>query len=790
MVYCFAEFAFDPRLGTLVSDDDTVSLRPQASRLLEVLITHAPDIVDGDELLDEVWGRRALSPNVVPQAISELRQALGDHAQSPRFIETRHRRGYRFICPVIEVDSDGESNHGGALPVSASAARASSRSRILFAVTLVAVLAVAAMSLAWWRSGADQRWLETTAIPEFERLMETDMFQAWRWLREARERLPGDPLLEQLWLDLTLPVTLVSKPEGATVEVLDYDGEPDSWVPLGETPLVDVRLPLVQMRFHLALDGYQALETAPSVLPAAEPFRLHRPGEAPEDMVFVPGGTVHYQDEVREVPDFWLDRHEVTNEDYLAFVEAGGYERPEYWPQPAKVDGKPLSFEAMVAGLVDSSGSPGPATWTLGMYPQGEANRPVEGISWYEAAAYAAFVDKRLPTAFHWYRAAGLGTLPLANFSDVLGRSNFSGRGATDVGELGGQGPYGTQDMAGNVAEWVATPAGELRHINGGSWLSNNYRFRDPDAQPPLERRPGFGVRLMQQDEPVAPELLANVEFTSDPVPEPVDDETFAIYERQFDYDPSPLEPRVERVDDSHREWRREYVSYTGAYGSERKHAQLLLPRHGEPPYQVVVHFPGGDALLLGDSAEAGLNQVELFLRNGRAVIYPVYAGTFERREWVATGPASSRDLLVAQVRDLRRSLDYLASRPDIDSEAILLHGLSYGGVRAPFALAVEDRIKAAILVSVGYYLRDAQLPEVQLQDYLPRIRIPVLVINGRDDFTFPLASSQEPFFDMLGAAPGKKVHLLRDWGHIPPYDRELVQAQLDWVDRWLGPAR
>ncbi len=781
MIYRFADVAFDPRLGTVVINDRTVTLRPQAGRLLEVLIKAAPDIVDGDQLLDEVWGRRALSPNVVPQAVSELRQVLGDSAQSPRFIETRHRRGYRFICPVEVMDAGSQtSGQSGPVPVKP-------RTRVVSVVAAIALLALGVASIGWWRIHEEQRWLQDVALPEIQQLLETDRFAAWVQLRQARERMPGHPALEQLWLDLTLPVSLQSEPPGATVEVSDYSGHASTWVALGQAPLADVRLPLMQMRFRLTLDGYQPLEAAPSVLPVAEPFQLHRPGEAPPDMVRVPGGRVHYLEHVREVPGFWLDRYEVSNRDYLAFIVAGGYEDPGLWRHPVLEDGRTLPFESLVERFVDQSGVPGPSTWALGIYPDGEADHPVEGLSWYEAAAYAEFVGKQLPTAFHWYRAAGLGTLPLANFSDVLGRSNFSGRGATAVGELGGLGPYGTYDMAGNVAEWTANSAGELRHINGGSWVSNNYRFSDPDAQDPLARRPGFGIRLMKQNSPVDPALLGDVKFTSDPVPEPVDDATFALYRRQFDYDPLPLDARVERVDDRHDEWRREYVSFTSAYGGERMYAQLLLPRQQRPPYQVVVHYPGGDALLLDDSAEAGLNQVELFLRSGRAVIYPVYAGTFERRDWVATGPASWRDLLVAQVRDLRRSLDYLEARDDINSDAILLHGLSYGGVRAPFALAVEDRIRAAILISVGYYLRDGQAPGVQLQDYLPRIDMPVLVINGRDDFTFPLITSQEPFFEMLGSATGQKRHLIRDWGHIPPYDRELVQAQLDWADRWLG---
>ena len=102
---------------------------------------------------------------------------------------------------------------------------------------------------------------------------------------------------------------------------------------------------------------------------------------------------------------------------------------------------------------------PGPATWTAGTYPNGQADFPVGGVSWYEAAAYAAFAGKSLPTIYHWYRAADLG-----RFADILTLSNFNAKGPVPVGSLAGLGPFGTSDMAGNVKEWCwnATERGRI----------------------------------------------------------------------------------------------------------------------------------------------------------------------------------------------------------------------------------------------------------------------------------------------------------------------------------------
>jgi len=69
-------------------------------------------------------------------------------------------------------------------------------------------------------------------------------------------------------------------------------------------------------------------------------------------------------------------------------------------------------------------------------------------VSWYEAAAYAEFAGKELPTIYHWRRAA-IGT----NY-EVMEFSNFTGRGPVKTGSLPGLSPFGNYDMAGNVKEW------------------------------------------------------------------------------------------------------------------------------------------------------------------------------------------------------------------------------------------------------------------------------------------------------------------------------------------------
>ena len=66
-----------------------------------------------------------------------------------------------------------------------------------------------------------------------------------------------------------------------------------------------------------------------------------------------------------------------------------------------------MSWQTAMAGFRDRTGRPGPSTWEVGQDPGGHDRYPVGGVSWYEAAAYAKFTGKSLPTLYHWVRGAG-----------------------------------------------------------------------------------------------------------------------------------------------------------------------------------------------------------------------------------------------------------------------------------------------------------------------------------------------------------------------------------------------
>ncbi len=103
-----------------------------------------------------------------------------------------------------------------------------------------------------------------------------------------------------------------------------------------------------------------------------------------------------------------------------------------------------------------------------------------------------------------------------------------------------------------------------------------------------------------------------------------------------------------------------------------------------------------------------------------------------------------------------------------------------------PIMLAVEERFKVGVLLVAGLAFQKTQ-PEVDPFNFLSRVTVPVLMLNGRYDFFFPLETSQQPFFDQLGTPPEHKKMFVYEGGHSVPRT-ELIKETLNWLDRYLGP--
>jgi len=524
-------------------------------------------------------------------------------------------------------------------------------------------------------------------------------------------------------------------------------------------------------------------------------------GAAPSGMVRVPDAAP---------PDgkpgwFYIDRYEVTNKQYREFVNAGGYRKQDYWKHPLLKDGRELTWEEAIAQLVDQTGQPGPATWQAGDYLEGQGDYPVSGVSWYEAAAYAEYAGKTLPTLTHWGRARGEGT-PVIRWPQLGGNavfapfSNFKGKGPVPVGSLRGTSVYGVFDMAGNVREWCwnETPTGRL--IRGGAFGDNVYMFGTRSQAPPMDRSPqnGFRCALYPDRAKVAASAFGPValgaarDYAGE---EPVPDSIFQVYREQFSYDRTDLKSRVEATEKSQGGWIREKVSFDAAYGGERVAAYLFLPANAKPPYQTVIYFPGSASLTQKTSRDIeGYYEFPMFLshvvKSGRAAVYPVYKGTFERSDPalvpIHLGAESHQftEFLIQLMKDLRRSVDYLETRPDIDSRKLAFLGMSWGAAIGPIATAVETRLRTSVLVGLAV-LRKPR-PEANDINYITRVRVPTLMLGGRFDREAGGGMKQ---VQLLGTPAADKQLKLYDTDHIPPRN-EMIKETLAWLDRYLGPVK
>jgi len=679
--------------------------------------------------------------------------------------------------------------------------------RISLALGVLFATAVSAAAFWLWYRDAGARWLRREALPRIEQYLDVADFEsAFSLAREIERRVPDSRELDALWPRLSWRVTIPSEPAGARVFRQPYSAPADAWVELGITPLTDIRFPWGLSRLRFELDGYRPVIRAlggahlnwaelgshdpDMLLVGPELFKLHTEDALPADMVHVPGFTFSIAQDRLEVRDFFLGRYEVTNAEYKQFVDAGGYRRRELW-DPVVLDGRTVPWEQAMRQFVDRTGQPGPGTWEAGDYREGEEALPVSGVSWYEAAAYARFVGRELPTTYHWQRA-------LANsmFPWLLPASNFAGQAPRPVAEGRAMSHVGAFDLTGNVREWTANAIGDERIILGGSWNDPYYIAGTNDASAsPADRSPGNGLRLAMTDDepPVAARLRAPIASRSTvsttATPAPVSDDVHAAFARVFDYRRGPLGDSVEATEQT-RVWIRERVRFDAGYGEERVPLHLYLPTTGSPPYQTVVYWPGWDTFALDDVDEYFAKQIDFIVKRGRAVAFPIYRGTFERqvgnrRSRPAFNTAEYRDNAIETVKELRRTIDYLETRSDINARALAFLGYSWGGVNGPIALAHEPRLRVAV-IDIGLLPPMSATPEVDPVNVLPRVRQPTLMLSGEFDHIVPVENARR-YFELIGTPPADKRHVIAIGGHFIPRDL-LIREVLDWLDRHLGP--
>jgi hypothetical protein len=616
-------------------------------------------------------------------------------------------------------------------------------------------------------------------------------WEVYKKAKKLNRTLKTHPEYYQIWNDITVKIDLNTTPGGAAVYAKPYNDQDTGWYYLGDTPLHETAIPRGLSLIKLVKSGYEVqhdlIYNSFGYHDLFEPrhYDLHTEDEVPEGMVFAKGfkgdwfktGSLPEQ----TAGDFWVDQYEVTNLQYQAFVDAKGYQTRSNWNFPFAYNNDTISWEEAMDRFRDQTGKPGPSKWIMGEFPPGEEQLPVSGISWFEAAAYAAYTNKELPTIYHWMYLAEPHAAP-----ELVKYGNFEGNHPLPVGSLPCMTRYGTYDLPGNVTEWVFNAAGDQRAIIGGNFREASYFYTDIYYISPWTRMDRIGFRCMRYiNDTLKTDLTGSrpSRIRDFSTAKPVSDEVFDIIKNRYRYQKASLNPRIsEKVDSA--DWILESVILEVPYEDTPMPVQVYLPKNSEPPYQTVLFFPWVDVLYLDSMEDFDISPLEFFLKSGRAVIWPIYYGTFGRKKIDAQNMQTRTLRFTYEMIDFQIACDYLESREDIDMDRLAYAGISWGGFMAPYLLALEQRVKAGIVVAFGV-LSDGSFPEYDQISYLSRVKIPMLMMNGKYDFDFTM-ETQQAFYEFLGTPEEDKVWKLYEHVHGAP-TAAVVNESLAFLDKYFG---
>ena len=245
----------------------------------------------------------------------------------------------------------------------------------------------------------------------------------------------------------------------------------------------------------------------------------------------------------------------------------------------------------------------------------------------------------------------------------------------------------------------------------------------------------------------------------------------------------------VERVDTP--EWTRERIVFD--VEGKSVPAYLYLPKRFRPPLQVI-HFAAADDvgaryITLTHSIEL---QLAPMIRSGRAVFSVQMEGYLGRpRPPGYTDPDTTQeeyvDEVVAQITEMRRGLDYLATRPEIDHSRIALFALSGGGRTGLFIAGLESRYRSVVLAGTGIHNREREYaPAASRINFVRHIKAPKLVLQGRHDESLSLKTEVMPMFELLTEPKHLEVY---EGGHIAPLSL-AVPVITKWLDQTMGPVQ
>jgi len=705
-----------------------------------------------------------------------------------------------------------------------SGVAAASRPRVRAAhVAAIVALVVLGGAGWWWKQRADVARATAQLSPLAVLAEARRHFEAYDLAVALEPQLPGDLTIAGLMPVISDTMSATTDPPGARVYLKRFAPDAAGGLParqlVGTTPLKNVRIARGEYILSVEMDGYAPYERTVSgvtiragTLTIAPPpiqveTRLQTAAAMPAGMVFVPGSDYRLAswsrptDRRARLVDYYIDKFEVSNREYKDFINAGGYVKREYWIHPFLKDGRSVGWDEAMAILVDRTGLPGPREWSNQNPPDGKADHPVTGVTWYEAAAFAAFRGKQLPTAFQWEKAARGGLGPAAGVTfmpwgafypgDTLAhRANFGSGTMPVASNEFGMSRFGASNMAGNVSEWTMNDSSEGYLATGGAWGDPTYTFAQYGGRPGFFNSDKLGFRLaLSAPGATGDQGGSRIEIANEiPTYLPTPVSTFNTLAAAYRYEPAPLDARIEETVETP-DWKREKITFNGA-GGERAIAYLYLPHHVARPLQVLHYVPGGDVASGFRSITDSMDErMAPFVKLGRAAFGVVLKGYIGRLRPAGTALLDGTTVeylehVVERTTELRRGLDYLETRPDLDRTRIGFVGPSTGAQIGLILAALETRYRTVVLIGAGVPIGYTRVIEqANPVNFASHVRAPKLIVQGRYDEDSPLRTAAEPLFKVLTEP---KQLVLYDGGHVPPLEI-VVKAASAWFDDTLG---
>ena len=651
--------------------------------------------------------------------------------------------------------------------------------------------------------------------PQLEAAFENDNYaKTWLIARDINKSFPFIPKVKEALDQLSREANIDIKQKEVDVYWKPYGMNDFEWEFIGTDPDKQ-NLPVGPIQLKLEKEGYKTAIVSnynPSLIFKNFPvdlgfypsgYELIEENKIPDGMVYVPGGSFvpaisGEGTESFSLSPYFIDKYEVTNKEYKKFVDSGGYMNPRYWEEMDFIlDGNSIQFKEAMSLMIDSTGRNGPANWELSDYPPGEDNFPVTGISWYEAQAYAKFMGNILPPYFHWAKAAYPAdewAAPIA--PEMLSKSNYKSNMVSEVGLYDSLGPYGTYDMTGNVREWVWNIFGGRGMTLGGAVSEPEYTGFQANPMPRFDRSELTGFRTVRLLNPADLNPFGDEIQNAEPPPlefyKPLDEEKLKLYTTQFAYGRANMQVETYYVDDSHEDWIKEKLSIDLGYNNEKMDVLIFRPKNFYGAIPSVIVYPGLNYFMNPpnmDEINPGEYGLDFIIKSGNALVWAAFKGSLNRIiDSSLAQPRTDdqlrqfREMMVDWRVDSGRLIDYLEDRQEFANEKINYLGMSYGAVNLPIVLLTEKRFNSAIFLSGGF--NPYAPPHSDGIFYLDQIKLPVLMLNGEQDFLIPI-ESQEALYQGLGTSAEDKKYVLFKAGHWPLPRNQMINETLEWLDKY-----